>query len=163
MVYLLDANVFIQAKNQYYGFDIVPAFWTWLINANGNGVLFSVEKVCEEMLEYDDELSEWAKERKQAGNFFLPADEPVLDALKVVAEWVQGQAFLEAAINEFLQVADYYLVAHALAHGLTVVTQEVFEPNIIRKIKIPNACNGLGVDWVNTYAMLRNEGVQLGS
>ena len=35
--YLLDANVFIQAKNQYYGFDIVPAFWAWLIAANGAG------------------------------------------------------------------------------------------------------------------------------
>ena len=26
--YLLDANVFIQAKNLHYGFDFCPAFWT---------------------------------------------------------------------------------------------------------------------------------------
>ena len=26
-VYLLDANVFIQAKNLHYGFDFCPAFW----------------------------------------------------------------------------------------------------------------------------------------
>ena len=25
--YLLDANVFIQAKNLHYGFDFCPAFW----------------------------------------------------------------------------------------------------------------------------------------
>ena len=25
--YLLDANVFIEAKNRYYGFDFCPAFW----------------------------------------------------------------------------------------------------------------------------------------
>ena len=30
MAYLLDTNVFIQAKNLYYGFDFCPAFWDWL-------------------------------------------------------------------------------------------------------------------------------------
>lgn len=30
MAYLLDANVFIQAKNLQYGFDFCPAFWDWL-------------------------------------------------------------------------------------------------------------------------------------
>nr|WP_269633613.1 DUF4411 family protein [Pelomonas sp. BJYL3] len=30
MAYLLDANVFIQAKNLQYGFDFCPGFWDWL-------------------------------------------------------------------------------------------------------------------------------------
>ncbi len=30
MPYLLDTNVFIQAKNLHYGFDFCPAFWDWL-------------------------------------------------------------------------------------------------------------------------------------
>jgi hypothetical protein len=34
MAYLLDANVFIQAKNLYYGLDFCPAFWDWLIAHN---------------------------------------------------------------------------------------------------------------------------------
>lgn len=29
-MYLLDANVFIEAKNRYYGFDLAPGFWDWL-------------------------------------------------------------------------------------------------------------------------------------
>ena len=32
--YLLDANVFIQAKNLHYGFDFFPAFWDWLVDRN---------------------------------------------------------------------------------------------------------------------------------
>lgn len=32
MSYLLDANVFIQAKNLHYGLDFCPAFWQWLID-----------------------------------------------------------------------------------------------------------------------------------
>ena len=31
MAYLLDANVFIAAKNLHYGLDFCPAFWDWLI------------------------------------------------------------------------------------------------------------------------------------
>ncbi|PMD04330.1 DUF4411 family protein, partial [Brevibacterium paucivorans] len=26
-MYLLDANVLIEAKNRYYAFDIAPGFW----------------------------------------------------------------------------------------------------------------------------------------
>ena len=34
MAYLLDANVFIQAKNLHYGLDFCPAFWEWLVAKN---------------------------------------------------------------------------------------------------------------------------------
>ena len=30
MSYLLDSDVFIQAKNLHYGFDFCPAFWDWI-------------------------------------------------------------------------------------------------------------------------------------
>jgi len=30
MACLLDANVFMQAKNLHYGLDFCPAFWDWL-------------------------------------------------------------------------------------------------------------------------------------
>ena len=43
LAYLLDANVFIQAKNLHYGFDFCPAFWDWLIRQNLNGQLYRVE------------------------------------------------------------------------------------------------------------------------
>ena len=34
MAYLLDANVFISAKNLHYGLDFCPAFWDWLVANN---------------------------------------------------------------------------------------------------------------------------------
>jgi Domain of unknown function (DUF4411) len=161
MMYLLDSNVFIQAKNEYYGFDIVPAFWVWLIAANQAGTVFSIGKVRDELLDYEDELSDWARARDQAAGFFLEPDDAVLEGLKDVAQWAQTQAFTPGAVNEFLSSADFYLVAHAFVHGHTAVTQEVYEPAITRRIKIPNACQGLGVPWMNTYNMLRTEGAQL--
>ena len=50
MPYLLDANVFIQAKNLHYGLDFCPAFWEWLIDRNAAGSVFSIEKVGEDRL-----------------------------------------------------------------------------------------------------------------
>ena len=34
MAYLLDTNVFIQAKQLYYAPDFCPAFWDWLVQQN---------------------------------------------------------------------------------------------------------------------------------
>ena len=152
--YLLDSNVFIQAKNLHYGFDFVPAFWDWLLMANHEGKVASIEKVADELRAGGDELSEWAEER--GDTFFLPADSAVLPALDRVSHWASGQHYDRAAIATFLQLADYWLVAHALAHNYVVVTHEV-PAETIRKIKIPNACIGLNIRCINPYQMLRQE------
>ena len=83
MAYLLDSDVFIQAKNLHYGFDFCPAFWTWLENANAAARTFSIEKVGTELQAGDDDLSAWATAR--GPGFFLPADNAVLPALTHVS------------------------------------------------------------------------------
>jgi len=59
-----------------------------------------------------------------------------------------------------MQVADYYLVAQALAGGHVVVTHEVAAPHVIKKIKIPDVCIGLGVKCMTPFEMLRKEGAR---
>lgn len=71
MAYLLDANVFIEAKNRHYGFDFCPGFWEWLLEANADGKVFSVESVADELQGVADELSNWAADR-DAGFFLAP-------------------------------------------------------------------------------------------
>jgi hypothetical protein len=154
MAYLLDANVFIQAKNLHYGLDFCPAFWEWLIANNAAGTVFSIEKVGDEIGAIADELSAWAAQR--GGGFFLKPDATILPKLADVSAWANSQNYEPAAINTFLQAADYYLVTHALAHGHTVVTHEV-PANSTKKIKIPNACIGLNVKCMTPYEMLRVE------
>ena len=44
--YLLDTNIFIQARNLHYGFDFCPAFWEWLIAQNAADVVASIDKVA---------------------------------------------------------------------------------------------------------------------
>jgi hypothetical protein len=154
MAYLLDANVFISAKNLHYGFDFCPAFWDWLIARNADGVVFSVEKVGDEVQAMGDELSDWARTRGDV--FFLRPEAAVFPSLAAVSAWASGQRYDPAAVSTFLQVADYYLVSQAHSGGHTVVTHEVPAAST-RKIKIPDACIGLGIKCMTPYEMLRRE------
>ncbi len=61
MAYLLDANVFIAAKNLRYGLDFCPAFWDWLIREHEAGKVFTIEKVADELQAGDDERAKWAE------------------------------------------------------------------------------------------------------
>jgi hypothetical protein len=154
MSYLLDSDVFIQAKNLHYGLDFCPAFWDWLLATNTAGLVFSTEKVGDEIDAGADELAAWAA--AHGDGFFLKPDAAILPALATVSSWATGQNYEPAAVSTFLQVADFYLVAHALAHGHVVVTHEVAAAST-KKIKIPNACIGVGVKCMSPFEMLRHE------
>jgi len=72
--------------------------------------------------------------------------------------FIQGKNlhYRPAAVNAFFQDADYYLVAHALAHKCTVVTHEVASDGA-KRVKIPNVCIGVKVKCMTPYEMLRRE------
>lgn len=154
MAYLLDANVFIEAKRRHYGFDFCPAFWDWLETQQAAGMVFSIEKVGDELRSGNDELSEWADRRGSA--FFLPPDDRLLVSLAAVAEWVRAQTYRPGAIGAFLDDADYYLVAYAHAHSYVVVTHEVPSDGV-RQVKIPNVAIGMKLKCMTPYEMLRRE------
>ena len=107
-MYLIDSDVFIQAKNMHYGFDICPAFWEWLEQAHANEVVFSIAKVHEELRGTQDEVTQWAN--AQPSGFFLQPDEAVVEGLTETSAWLIQTQYTQAAQNEFLQKADYYLV-----------------------------------------------------
>jgi hypothetical protein len=157
MAYLLDANVFIEAKNRHYGFDFCPAFWDWLKENHAAGKVFSIEKVGDELQDGNDELGKWAA--RFGAKFFLPPDDSVGRSLKKVAAWVGAQAYERAAVSSFLKGADFYLVGQAHAWGEILVTHEVSEDGKGR-VKIPDVAKGLGIEWMNPFEMLRREGAR---
>jgi hypothetical protein len=116
--------------------------------------VFSIEKVEDELTAGADELAHWASQ--QGKGFFLKPDAKLLPALGRVANWATEQPYTPAAVNTFLQGADYYIVAHALAHGDVVVSHEIASTSVNR-VKIPSACIGLGVKVMTPFEMLRHE------
>jgi predicted nucleic acid-binding protein len=157
-MYLLDANVFIQAKNLHYGFDFCPGFWDWIDRSNHDAKVFSITKVFDELRAGGDELAEWAQPRRE--RLFLAPDEQVIDSLRVLSRWANAGRYEQTGVATFLQAADYYLVAHAHAHDMTVVTHER-PSDSRRRIKIPDACVGMGVEFMSTSTLLRTERARL--
>ena len=159
MAYLLDSNVFIRAKRDHYRFGTFPCFWDWIIAQHAAGNVYSVEAVEQELLVGRDDLSTWIGAIPGA---FLSPDTATTNAAQTLSAWAQSpaRAFTPAAISAFFASADYWLVAHASAHGFTVVTQELPEPQRKNRIKIPDACIGVSVSWVHTFDMLQNEGAR---
>lgn len=125
-----------------------------MVERNQAGSVASIEKVAGELRAGDDELAAWVEELRDG--FFLRPDGAVATALPTVSDWAVGAGYEPAAVATFLQIADYWLVAHALAHSWVVVTHEV-PADTIRKIKIPNACIGLDLCCMTPYEMLRRE------
>jgi predicted nucleic acid-binding protein len=157
MAYLLDSNVFIEAHLRYYGMDLCPGFWTWLTDAHERGIVITLDKVRDELIHKGDELSEWIK--KSPNHFFTDVDQGINPYLREVSVWAVTQDFQQAAVADFLSKADFFLIAHAKAHGHRIVTWEKHKASK-SKIKIPTVCDALGMGKpLDTFEMLRNEKV----
>jgi hypothetical protein len=155
-MYLLDANVFITAKNAHYGMDFVPAFWEWLQQAHDDGLVFSVEAVRDELVGGADELARWAQ--SLPATFFKAVDEAAVTELRKLASWASGHdQYTDAAKAEFLNSADYFLVGQAKALGYIVVTHERPAPDAKKRIRIPEACNPVGATYQLPWTMLRDQ------
>ena len=88
-------------------------------------------------------------------------DKNVIDAFSDMVNWVQAEPqFTSDAKTEFTSVADGWLVAYAKANGLVVVTFEQFAPGSQKSVPVPNVCLKFGVDYCDTFEMLRDLKVQ---
>lgn len=62
MIYLLDANVLIDANRDYYATDRVPEFWDWLVHhGQADSVKMPIE-IYEEIKDGNDQLALWTKD-----------------------------------------------------------------------------------------------------
>jgi hypothetical protein len=157
MAYLLDSDVLMEARKRHYGFDICPGFWDWIDIQYQEGAVLSVEKVRDEIGVGTDALITWADNRP--AGFFAPPDGATQAAFATVSQWANSQNYTPRALSEFFQKADFFLVAHALAHSLTLVTHER-AANTQTKVKIPNVCVALNIGFIDPFEMLRREGAR---
>ena len=153
-VFILDANIFIEAYKRYYGLDLCPGFWECLIHYFHSKRLKSIDHVRSELVGYGDELSDWVG--NAPGELFVSSlESQVTEAYREVMSWVyRNQQFSDAAKNEFSRGADGWLAAHAKAYGGVVVTLEVLRPDVKRRVPLPNVCDQFGIVYIDTFAML---------
>ena len=153
--FVLDANIFIEAHRRYYAQDLCPGFWECLTYHCHERRVFSIDRVRDEVLISQDQLSEWVKQAPD--NLFVSsAEKSVIDAFTEMMNWVQGNSqFRPEAKEEFARAADGWVVAYARVHDAVVVTHEVFNADVRKRVPIPNVCRQFDVAYRDTFAMLR--------
>lgn len=154
-VFMLDANIFIEAHRRYYGLDLCPGFWECLRHYGERERLASIDRVRQELMRGGDALSKWI--RDAPGALFRSSAEPaVVAAFGETMAWVdESVQFREEAKKEFAAAADGWLAAYAKVHGAVVVTHEEYRPDAKRRVPLGNACRQLGVLRQDTFQMLR--------
>jgi len=161
VVYVLDANVFMEAAKGYYAFDIVPGFWKTLEDNASDGRMLSIDRVLRDELDKGkDQLAEWAND-KFVHAFARTDDLDVVQSYGQIMQWVHAQnQFKEAEKAKFANDPDGWLVAYARVRDCVVVTHEKEVPKDSHKIKIPNLCQAFNVQYCDTFAMLRAMGIR---
>lgn len=162
VLFLLDTDVLIAAKNLYYPIDRVPQFWVWVLHHAAENHIKIPSKVIDEIMRgsTEDELSKWVKSNR----FILELDEEV-DALRWSETLTKGYGYTSvAAAQQDLveQRADPFLIAHALfdTEVRRVVTLEKMTtaptnlPNPVNR-KIPTVCDLLEVKHLDTFKLIR--------
>jgi len=162
--YLLDANVFIQAKRFHYPFDIFPGYWEWLDREMEDGSVFSIVPIYDELTAGEDKLSEWADSRKESGWFLSVDDVKTQSEYSKIAPWIvdEKQGFKQVAQEEYFTVGDSWLIAKAGSEKMTIVTHEKFDARCKKRVLIPNVCREYNIECINTVELIRRTGAKFG-
>lgn len=149
MSFSFDTSAFIEPWTRRYPPDIFPPIWAWLEDCIESRTISAIDEVRLEIYRQEDDLTGWAKTQ---ANLFVPADDAVQTALRQVLADFPNLADHERDRSG----ADPWVVAHALAGGLSVVTYESMGKQT--KPKIPNACKHFGIPCVTLVDVLRQTG-----
>lgn len=159
-MYLIDSNIFIEAKNRYYAFDLAPSFWNFLDKAFLGPDVRSIDPVYKELTKQNDELADWIKARKSAATFLDISDADTQSVYASIANTLSASTqYNSPGVANFLSGADPWLAAKAKVLGATLVTHELYIPDAKRKVPLGNICHDEGIPMINTFQFLRARNV----
>lgn len=154
-IFLLDANVLMTAHRSYYAFDLCPGFWESVKAGNAAGRVFSTQRVLTEIRKGNDVLVDWVNGELPDTFFLDDSSSLVASEYSPMMAWVASGGFQPAAVSKFATDADGWLVATAKQADHCLVTHEVRAEGARARVPMPNVCEAFGVDYCNTFEMLR--------
>jgi hypothetical protein len=160
MLFLLDANVLIDANRDYYAITRVPEFWEWLIYHGEQGNVKIPIEVYEELTDGDDDLADWARGSEVKNALLLKEAVEVILVQRILRD---GYA-PDLNDTEVAQLGrDPFFIAYAInqpqANQRCIVTTESSKPSKIRANRhIPDVCGTFGIPWCNSYEFFKTLG-----
>ena len=159
MLYLLDANVLIDANRDYYPIERVPEFWDWLIAMAELGYVKIPEEIFEEIVlprprpDSPSTLVDWLIEHQDV----LRIGESVSTEL-VAYVTEQGYA-ADLTDDEIEKVGrDPFLIAYALVdvQERCVVTNERSRPRRTRGNRhLPDVASDFNVRSIDAFGLIQ--------
>ena len=144
MLYLLDANVLIDANRDYYPIRRVPEFWEWLLDRADKQKTKVPLEICEEILKgKKDDLTRWVKANKAT---LVLAENVDRGLVAHVTEVGYAPDLNDEEIEKVGR--DPFLIAYVLhdSSQRLVVTTEGSRPKRRRANRhIPDVCRDLGI------------------
>jgi hypothetical protein len=108
-----------------------------------------------------EDLVRWVKDDLPSDFFLDSESEEVGTAYAEVMLWVtRNSQYFDRAKAKFATEADGWLVAYAMVHGTTVVTNEQPRPESRNRVLLPDVCTQFGVTFKDTFFMLRELAVR---
>ncbi len=154
--YCLDSNVLIQAWQKYYSPKYCPTYWEVLNELGSEDKIFIPSMVYDEIVRTDDDLSDWLKTSKIK---VKPITSDVTQILTTIYAANSNHKHL-VDNKKGRSLADPWVIAHAIKESAIVVTKEEKVTALnSKKIKIPNVCDNMGVDWITDYKMVEHLGL----
>ena len=142
-MYLFDTDSLILANRHDFPIEKDPGtFWLFIEEMGKKKQIQIPEAVFDEIDRSDDSLSSWLLPRRK---IFLV---PKIDSLSYLNNVIQAYGPISEIDLEVLNgKADPYVIAHGLALGATVVTNEASHPGTTSPLNkhIPDICSCLGV------------------
>jgi len=155
MLYLVDANVLIDAHRDFYPIDRVPEFWEWLEHHGNEGNIRIPLEIYEEIKSGNDALTAWIRQKEITEALLLKEDADPGRVADVVNNGY-GSDLNDIEIEKIGR--DPFLISYATVDlsQRCVVTTEASRPSAQgANRRIPDVCTDLGASCCNTFELTR--------
>jgi hypothetical protein len=155
VLYLVDANVLIDANRDYYPLDRVPEFWDWLQYQGEIGAGKIPLEIYEEITDGTGPRVDWLK-RDEVRTALVLEEECIAAVVQLIISTGYASDLTD---DELVKVGrDPFLVAYAKVadQDRCVVSTETSAPSKQRaNRKVPDVCSNNGVQCCNTFEFIR--------
>ena len=152
MKYSVDTSTFIKSWTEYYPIDIFQTFWKNIESLCSDQILVSPEEVLRELkVQEKDTLYKWAKTKE---SLQYPLDVKLQEAVREVID------SCPSLVNVYKQRsgADPFVIALAKITNATVVSEEKPRKSSSDPLKIPDACQLMGIKHFRVADLIREQG-----
>ena len=150
--FVVDTDVWIGAQRKYAG-DVFPGVWDALANAvQVTNLVRSPRQVVNELGKKDSGIRAWVEQLRG-----VKLQETAAIAKKAGDILTSYPDLPHGAAHD---IGDLWVIAHAWERGHVVVTEEVRSRRSPTIRTIPDICDALSVEVINTVELLRRLGAK---